>query len=302
MSPAGPAASQLDQLAWTLYILGGAIGLLVIALLVFALFYRPSEEDVDRDRPFGTPLLWIGGIALPLLVLGFVLFLTVRGMVAASSSSPPDLTIQVVGHQWWWEARYPNANVTTANEIHIPVGQRVQVQLTSDDVIHDFSVPQLQGKIDAIPGETNTIWLQASQAGRYRGECLVYCGLQHANMLFFVVAEPPDQFDTWLSQQSTTPPLPTDTTLLRGRQVFMSSACTYCHTIDGTSASGTIGPNLTHLASRSTIAAGTLPNTPGALGGWIVDPQTIKPGNLMPPERFSSADLQALIAYLDSLK
>lgn len=283
--------------------MAAAIFLVVVAIMLLGIMHKPSAQEEEKEHAFGTPLIWIGGIIVPILVLGVVLGFSVHGM--AAFGDPPagkPLTIEVIGHQWWWEVRYPQSGVVTANEIHIPTGQTVTFKLTSADVIHSFWVPELNGKMQTIPGQTNTLYMETNKAGRYRGECAVYCGLQHANMAFYVVAEPPATFNTWLAGQVKTPKTPTDPTLIRGQQVFLGSACVYCHTVAGTNASGKVGPDLSHLASRQTIAAGALPNTPGALGGWIEDPQTVKPGNLMPPENFSGPDLQALIAYLESLK
>jgi cytochrome c oxidase subunit 2 len=231
------------------------------------------------------------------------MILTVRTMIAESTPAQAnELTLEVVAHQFWWEVRYPAQNVVTANEIHIPAGQPVDVRVTSADVVHSLWVPELAGKTDVIPGQTNDMWLQASQPGEYRGQCAEFCGLQHAHMAFLVIADQSDQFQQWMSNQQQVPPPPTDPTQQRGQQVFLGSACAYCHTIEGTNASGKIGPDLTHLASRKTLAAGTLPNGPGALGGWILNPQNLKPGNLMPATDLDSNDLQALLAYLDTLK
>jgi cytochrome c oxidase subunit 2 len=303
-SPLKPSSDAADSIRWLWWILFGIAVVIfgvVVVLLVWGAHRQPTAEEEQHDHPFGTRLVWIGGIIIPIIVLALVFGLSIAQM-SASGGQSNELTVQVIGHQWWWEVQYPQSKVTTANEIHIPVGQRVNVLVTSADVIHAFWVPELQGKMDAIPGQSNSIQLEASKAGTYRGDCLTYCGLQHANMNFLVVAESQDQFTSWLSGQSTTPSPPSDPQLLHGQQVLLSSACAYCHTIDGTNASGKAGPDLTHLASRQQIAAGTLPNTAGALGGWIVDPQTAKPGNKMPPENFSGPDLQALIAYLESLK
>jgi cytochrome c oxidase subunit II len=303
LHPQGPGAQQQADLWWILFGIAAAIFFFVVFVLLYAAIRKPGIGEREDRYGFGTPLLWIGGIFIPLVALSVSYFLSISGMVAFGDQPPPSsLTIEVIGHQWWWEVRYPAEHIVTANEIHIPVEQRVEVKVTSADVIHDFWVPELQGKIDAIPGQTNSIWIEASRPGTYIGRCLVYCGLQHANMNFLVIADPPAQYAAWVSDQQTTPAPPTDPTLIHGQGVFLSSPCAYCHTIDRTSANGTAGPNLTHLASRQTIGAGTLPNTRGSLGGWIVDPQTIKPGNKMPAESFNADDLQALLAYLESLK
>jgi cytochrome c oxidase subunit 2 len=192
--------------------------------------------------------------------------------------------------------------VITANEIHIPVGKPVHIRLASRDVIHSFWVPDLHGKKDLIPGKDTDLWLRADRAGVYRGQCAEFCGWQHAHMALLVIAEPQDRFDAWLASQRQTPPPPSTPLGQRGRAVFESQACPLCHTVAGTQANGSAGPDLTHLASRRTIAAGTLPNTIGSLGGWIVDPQSTKPGNRMPAVTLHADDLQALLAYLETLR
>jgi cytochrome c oxidase subunit 2 len=309
-SPLGPASSRaahLSLLWWIFFGMAAAIFLAVVALLLYGAVRRPGPAVAEGRHPFGTGMIWIGGIAVPIVVLGIVYGLSVWDMAAFGGGPPAQLTVNVIGHQWWWEVRYPqqgsiSQSFITANEIHIPTGRAVEVKLTADDVIHDFWVPKLQGKIDAIPGETNTLSLQTDTAGTYRGQCLVYCGLQHANMNFVVVADAPAQFDAWLAAQQAAPSPPTDPKLDKGQQVFLGSACVYCHAVAGTNASGRVGPDLTHFGSRQQIGAGVLPNNPGALGGWIVNPQTAKPGNHMPPEDFSGPDLEAMISYLESLK
>jgi cytochrome c oxidase subunit 2 len=203
---------------------------------------------------------------------------------------------------WWWEVRYPDHEVTTANEIYIPAGQPVNFRLTTNDVIHSFWVPELNGKIDMIPGKTNTLWLQAAEPGIYRGLCTEFCGLQHAKMQYLVIAVPPNAFAQWVEQQRQPAPAPTDETTRLGQQIFLGSACVYCHAIRGTNASGQLGPDLTHIASRRTLGAGILPNNRGTLGGWTINSQHIKPGNRMPPMNLSGAELQALLDYLATLQ
>jgi cytochrome c oxidase subunit 2 len=217
------------------------------------------------------------------------------------------VSINVTGHQWWWEVEYQDLNAPTlrfrtANEIHIPVGRPVVLNVTSRDVIHSFWVPNLQGKRDLISGYTTSIWLQADRPGVYRGQCAEFCGYQHANMAVYVTAEEDAPFKGWLAAQREPSLEPSTDTARSGRDVFMRGSCPTCHTIRGTAAGGTVGPELTHLASRRTLAAGTLPNTAGHLGGWISDPQSVKPGVKMPPNKLSGDDFQALLAYLEGLK
>jgi len=214
--------------------------------------------------------------------------------------------INLIGHQWWWEAEYeaavPSQRFRTANELHIPVGRPVVFKVTSRDVIHSFWVPNLHGKRDLIPGYTTSIWLQADKPGFYRGQCAEFCGYQHAKMALYVTAESQAEFENWSADQRKEAPQPTSEEQMRGRDVFLHSTCTQCHTIRGTIAGAVLGPDLTHLATRGTIAAGTLPNQRGHLAGWILDSQSIKPGNRMPPNSIAGDDLQALLTYLESLK
>jgi cytochrome c oxidase subunit 2 len=216
------------------------------------------------------------------------------------------LQIRVTGHQWWWEIQYrdslPKDWVTTANEIHIPVGRPVVFELRSTDVIHSFWPPNLSPKRDQIPGNENSLWFQADSVGVFRGLCAEFCGHQHAKMGFVVFAESPSNFARWLARERDTAATPTDSLTRRGREVFLGSSCVMCHAIAGTPAGSRIGPDLTHLAGRQTLAAGTLPNTRSNLTGWIVDPQAIKPGAKMPPNQLNGPDLLALVAYLESLR
>jgi cytochrome c oxidase subunit 2 len=215
------------------------------------------------------------------------------------------LTIQVVGHQWWWEVRYtgaPQEHLTTANEIHIPTGRPVQLELTSSDVIHSVWVPSLAGKKDLIPGYKDTLWFQADVPGVYRGQCAEFCGHQHAKMGLLVIAEHPDSFALWQDRMRRPALPPTDSSASRGQEVFMTRQCVLCHNIEGTQAGSIAGPDLTHVASRLTLAAGSLENTRDNLARWIRDPQGVKPGAQMPQPELTSAELEALVAYLESLQ
>lgn len=254
--------------------------------------------------PRGGGLSWIviGGVVMPAIILLGTMVYSLA--VLAQTSRPngkPALAVQVVGHRWWWEVRYPGTSpeqvFVTANEIHIPVGVPVRLELTTADVIHSFWIPQLAGKTDLIPGQRNVAWIEADTAGRYWGHCGEYCGLQHANMMMTVVAEPAAEFTGWLAAQR----LPAAAGG-QGRAVFDRSACAVCHTVRGTDAAGILGPDLTHVASRATIAAGALANSQGNLVGWIANPQGIKPGVLMPAVPLSPGDLQAVVSYLRELE
>ena len=212
------------------------------------------------------------------------------------------MTVKVVGHQWYWEFSYPGTAAVTANELHIPVGTPVNVVVTTADVIHSFWVTQLNRKIDTIPGRRNRVLLEADRPGRFRGQCTEYCGLEHARMALFVVAQPQAQFRSWLANMAKPARTPATAQERKGRSVFLADACSGCHTIRGTSAVGGIGPDLTHLQDRKTIAAGTIPNRKGYLAGWVLDPQHVKPGAKMPGLNLSGPDFQALLAYLESLR
>lgn len=307
LDPKGPDAQQIANLWWLMFAIAAAVFAVVTVLLLIAIIRsRRAQAQADpypQDRR-ALVLVVIGGAVIPAAVLIIVMSLNVMIDHAVASPAGGQGPVEVIGHDWWWEVRYPDQKVVTANEIHIPVGVSMLVKVTSGDVVHSFWVPQLHGKIDVIPGQTNTIWLQADQPGTYRGECAEYCGTQHAKMDFVVVAESPADYSAWIgNQQKPAPPVGSqDTMAFEGQQAFLGSSCVYCHTIAGTNASGTLGPDLTHLASRSTIGAGALPNTRGNLAGWIVNAQAIKPGNKMPSMYLDSNQLQALLAYLETLK
>jgi cytochrome c oxidase subunit II len=299
LDPAGPSAGRLAALWWGLFAVAAAVWLVVVFLVVCAVVLRRGREV--KPRGGGTSAVVIAGIVLPTVVLLATFGVAVGVMRAeAAPPRPPVMTIEVVGHIWWWEVRYPG--FATANEIHIPVGQAVDVKLRTADVIHSFWVPSLTSKRDLVPNETNELWLQADKAGTYRGQCAEFCGVEHAGMSFLVVAQPADDFQAWLADQARPAPTPPGGPAARGEQVFTSASCASCHTVRGTSAKGTVGPDLTHFGSRQELGAGVAPNEPGWLGGWIANSQTLKPGNLMPPQPLASQDLQAVIAYLESLK
>jgi cytochrome c oxidase subunit 2 len=250
-------------------------------------------------------LVLLFGIGIPLVVL--VALFGVSDVYLIRQTAPPNpsstaMTIDVIGHQWWWEVRYPGTDAVTANEIHIPVDTRVNVVATTADVIHSFWVPQLARKIDDVPGRHNRVLLYTSEPGRYRGQCAEFCGFQHANMSLFVVAQPKAAFQAWLTNMEAPAPAPTSATERTGRDLFMTSQCASCHQLRGTSARGLIGPDLTHLASRRTIAAATLSNTPAHLLHWISEPQSVKPGNRMPDLGLPESEFAEIATYLESLR
>jgi len=238
--------------------------------------------------------------------LGFVDYSTGRHVETAYSKSADTLHVRLIGHQWWWEVQYESPHspqlLKTANEIHIPVGRPVLLRLESRDVIHSFWAPNLHGKSDLIPGYTGELTIQADRPGIFRAPCAEYCGAQHAKMALLVIAQPAAEFTTWYANEMGNAVAPADPAATRGRAVFLTAACPFCHTIRGTESAGAVAPDLTHLASRQTLAAGTIPNRRGYLGGWIVDPQGIKPGNQMPPNVLPAKDLEALLDYLVTLR
>ena len=245
------------------------------------------------------------GVAVPIVVLSALFWYADLRTIDATAAPAPgsaQLRVEVTGRQWFWDVRYPGTQAVTANEIHIPAGVNVEVTAKSADVIHSFWVPKLNRKIDMIPGHPNRILLHADEPGIYRGRCSEFCGLQHANMQFFVVAQPPAEFQSWLSAAGAAAPAPTTSAAAHGELVFLRRACAGCHTIRGTTAAGTLGPDLTHVASRLTLAAGTLNNTRGDLAGWVADPQHAKPGNRMPRLVLPDRDFNDLIAYLEMLR
>ena len=310
----GTGAAIIRQEWWILLAAAAAIFVLVVVLMLWAVLRQQRKQQGQplgdmRDMPGeahaggGTRWIWIGGIAMPLLVLLGVFALTVTDIRALEA--PPSKEVAAIlinGHRWWWEVEYPDLGITTANQIYVPVGQAVKIELTSNDVIHSFWVPQLQFKRDLIPGQTNTVWLQADKPGVYRGLCAEYCGLQHAQMNFMVVALYPKEYEQWVAHEGSDAAKPSDPLAKAGQQVFLGKGCMYCHTVRGTPAAGWLGPDLTHLGSRLTIAGGSLENNTGNLGGWILDPQHIKPGALMPATPLSGQELQELLAYLNGLK
>lgn len=307
----GPVAASEARLGWWLVIVSGVVVAVVALLVVLGGFRQPasgSPNTLERTAGHGgLAWIYIGGLLIPALILIVSFGLTLGTLHATSRPTrDPAATIQIIGHRWWWEVRYVDADPTktlvTANEIHVPVGRPVRLRLTSADVIHSFWIPQLAGKTDVIPGQTNLAWLEADSAGVYRGACTEYCGLQHANMTPIVVAETPAAFASWEASQRASAAAPTDPAAAAGLLVFQKSACATCHAIRGSEALGRVGPDLTHLASRLTLAAGTLENTRGNLAGWIGNAQAIKPGNDMPVMTIAPNDLQALLAYLETLK
>ncbi|MDQ3986338.1 MAG: cytochrome c oxidase subunit II [Actinomycetota bacterium] len=304
LDPAGPGARRVESLWWPMLWISVAVFAVVAVMMVFAVV-RGRGRDYRLDKShvrWGDPFIAVAGVFIPALILGAVFFLSLEELNGLTRDGrDANLTIEVVGRNWWWEARYPNGAVT-ANEIHIPAGEPVRLELESADVIHSFWVPRLQVKTDHIPGTTNETWIEAERPGRFRGQCAEFCGLQHANMAFYVIAESPGDFVEWVEREAASATEDFSPTARAGEGIFMNAACVGCHTVRGTEADGELGPDLTHLAARDTIAAGTMSNTPENLELMITDPQEAKPGITMPPSEFDPAELKALVAYLTELE
>jgi cytochrome c oxidase subunit 2 len=313
----GSNAAHIRELAVFFGLLLSVIFLVVVGLALFSIRRRHrgiQQEPLDGShQPSATTearLRTVVGVATGLTVLilfGLTILSVSAGKLVSASVAPTgSLAIEVTGTQWWWKIRYesddPSRILQTANEVHIPVGRPISIRGNSDDVIHSFWVPSLQGKRDLIPGRITLEWLQADRPGEYRGQCAEFCGLQHAHMAFWMIAEPQDQFNAWMDHQLQPAVEPSNDQDKRGQEVFLKSACVLCHAIRGTDAGAQAGPDLTHFASRKTIAAGTLANTKGNLAGWIADPQNIKPGTHMATVPIQPAEMQPLLDYLESLK
>lgn len=308
LNPAGPVAKTQSDLFWIILVIATVIFVVVAGALLYSIIrFRDRPGAPEPRQTAGNTKLEIAWTIAPSLVLFLVLIFTITYMYklaqpAVASSSV--VHVEAIGHQWWWEFRYTDASpvVVTGDELHVPVGTVVHVDLVSDNVIHSFWVPQLTGKTDVIPGHDNSMWFQADKAGQYRGECAEFCGTQHANMDFVVVADPADQFQTWLSAQQAEAMAATTDAQQAGQHDFLTLGCVACHTIAGTQAKGTIGPNLTHFGGRLLIAGGVLSNTNQNLTTWLSDPQAVKPGSDMVIPQLSQQQVSDLVAYLESLK
>jgi cytochrome c oxidase subunit 2 len=280
---------------------------LVIASTGWAILRRRRPSDDAPETSQHLTGIVTGAAAMTItIVIGLSVASVIAGRGLTTPSGAGSITVDVIGHQWWWEFRYhgssPSELVNSPNELHIPVGVPVVLRAMSRDVIHSFWVPNLHGKRDLIPGVETQTWIQADKPGTYRGQCAEFCGHQHAHMAFQVIAESVDTFDAWLRGQREAAPPPSTPDTQRGHDVFMGNACVMCHTIRGTAAGSRIGPELTHVAARQLIGAGTLPMTREHLSRWIVDPQSFKPGNRMPPNPLREDDLQALLSYMETLR
>jgi cytochrome c oxidase subunit 2 len=297
------ANEGLDLFKLTIYA-GVAVGVLVEAILVYAAIrYRRRAGDRLPPQIHGNTLievLWTSG---PVVIVGWILFVTLPVIFSTQAPAPaPNMLVKVIGHQFWWEFQYPDAGVVTANELHLPVGRTANLELLSNDVIHSFWVPALGGKRDAFPGHTNNIWMTPNSVGEFPGQCYQLCGYSHGNMRERAIIQTEAEFDAWLDAQRQPAATPTDGPAAEGAQSFEQKGCVSCHTIDGTAAQGKVGPNLTHFASRTTLAGSIFNNTPESVRRWLKDPPKEKPGSIMPNLGLNDHDLDVLVAYLQSLK
>ena len=319
--PAGAQANRILSLWWLFIYTCTAVYVVTMAFILIGVVLKrrrgtegapdapeppTTKPDPAREHKYGVVVAAALGLTLIILfVFMFGDFFTGRALASLSGDTNA-LKIRLTGHQWWWEARYedptPSNTFTTANEIHIPVGRTIHFELQSADVIHSFWVPRLHGKKDMIPGHPTNIFLKADKPGVYYGQCAEFCGHQHAQMRLLVVAHPHEEFEAWRAAQIRPAGEPAYENLKRGRDVFVTGTCQMCHTIRGTTAGGRVGPDLTHVGSRKLLAGNSIPNKPGHLAGWIMDPQKIKPGVRMPQNALDPRDLRALIEYLESLK
>jgi len=310
LAPASTPAHETFALSQFVLVITGTIFVVVGGLLAFVIIRfhaRKTDAGHEPAQIYGSTQVELAWTVIPVLTV-VVLFLTTARVIFAIQDAPEPksaLDVTVVGHQFWWEFRYPKLGIVTANELHIPAStsdapQPAYLQLLSADVDHSFWVPQLGGKTDLIPDHPNQMWIDADKPGLYLGQCAQFCGIEHAKMLIRVYVDTPQGFDAWVKNQQQ--PAMDDAAVAAGRRVFESEACANCHTIVGTSAHGTFGPDLTHLMSRATIAAGAAANTPDNLRSWIEDPNTFKPGALMPAMQLSDQETDEVVAYLTTLR
>jgi cytochrome c oxidase subunit II len=310
LDPHGPDAEHIARLIWLFTGITGAIWFAVMVVLAIALLRRvplrpdPLVLDVPAERRSTAVVsAAVIGTALTVIALAALSFTSQRRLFAHEN---PAVNIKVTGLQWWWNVEYegdtPAQGFTTANEIYVPVGKPVTVKLNATDVIHSFWVPSLMGKMDLIPGQQNQLQFTASKPGIYRGQCAEFCGWQHAHMGLVIVALPPPLFDNWRNSQAAPSIEPDNDQRKKGADVFMSKACFMCHTIRGTEAGSRVGPDLTHFASRQSIASATLPMSRGSIAAWVLDPQGIKPGTNMPNVSLAPDELDAIVSYLEGLR
>lgn len=309
--PASPQAESIRDLFVQVLFISAAIFAIVSGLICIALVKFRSQGAVPK-QDFGDHRREIAWIAGPVIIVTWIaaisikLILTVNALptqyAQGEAISDAEVDIFVTGHQWWWEVRYAESGIVSANEIHIPTGKKLRVKLASDNVIHSFWVPQLSRKMDAIPGHDNYVWLEADTAGVYQGRCAEYCGTQHAWMNFQVIAQEPDDFTSWQDKEKQVAETPADGKAAAGAKLFMELTCSQCHAIEGTDAKQDFAPNLTHVAGRRELAAGVITNSSENLRTWLANPQALKPGCKMPNFKLNDEQLDQLVAYLETLR
>lgn len=306
LQPAGVQAVHIERLWWVMFWACGAVFAAVMAGLALAVVRGRQGADAGTSPRTLARYVAVSVALSTCALIGLLAASVLTGRAVGSLPASRVLEVRLTGYQWWWAVEYlsdePSLRAITANELHLPVGRTVALRLQSADVIHSFWVPSLHGKTDLIPGRENLLVLRADRPGTFRGQCAEYCGTQHAHMALTVVAEDPDSFEAWLAAQRAPAPGPAGSDAVRGRDLFLQGPCAMCHAIAGTPAGARTGPDLTHFASRSTIAAGTVPNTRDQLLAWLANPQHLKPGSRMPATGFTDPDLQALASYLETLE
>jgi len=304
LNPQSPQARAIFNLGIVTAIVMTVIFAVVVGIVVYALLrfprWREGERDPEQGR--GNKTIEIVWTAIPLAIVAVLFVLAARTMGISDPRPPPKPDIVVIGHQWWWEARYTNSGIVVANEIHIPVGKPLALRLDAADVLHEFWVPELARKITAVPGHPNHIWIQADKPGTYLGFCSEFCGTQHAWMHFLLVAEPQAEFQKWELAQLAPASVPSTENAQKGLALFQQMSCVNCHAIKGTIASATIGPDLTHFASRRQLGAGIAANTPENLRRWLHDPQQLKIGVKMPDFKLTNEQASQLTDYIEMLK
>lgn len=303
-APASTPAKSIFGLSMFVLVITGVIFVVVGSLLAYAVVKFRKRTDDDSREPaqvYGSNQVEIAWTVIPVLIVVVLFMATARVIANVQNGAPASAVhVTVIGHQFWWEYRYPGLKVVTANELHVPAGISTELQLLSADTDHSFWVPRLAGKTDLIPNHPNVMWIDPQEPGLYLGQCAQYCGTQHAKMLLRVYVQSRADFDHWIQQQSQ--PAQSNDAATEGQRIFEATACVNCHTVAGTPAQGRFGPDLTHLMSRDTIAAGIAANTHENLRSWIQDPSRFKPGSLMPAMELNEHDLDAVTAYLETLR
>jgi cytochrome c oxidase subunit II len=310
LKPLSQPAQEIKEGSLLVIAICTTIFVIVAGLLAYTIIryrHRPGDDGSEPPQIYGSNQIELAWTVLPILIVFVLILVTSRTIADIQNRKPGRGAVQatVIGHQWWWEIRYPELGIMTANELHVPastdsVSQPTFLKLESADVAHSFWVPQLAGKTDVIPNRQNRMWIEPTQPGTYLGNCAEYCGTQHARMLIRVIVHPPGDFEHWVAEQQK--PAFAETSAQAGRQVFFANSCVNCHTIRGTSAHGVFGPDLTHLMSRETLGSGAAPNTPEKLRAWIRDPQQLKVGCLMPNMQMTENEVDQIVAYLQTLK